>query len=493
MRGTIACITAGMLLGACLPRAHAETYSVETLQSASPFGVSNSCRRPHTSALYDSTVGKTFVCWSGRNMDPVVQAFDHADEQWSAPRIVGAAACSTRWCYHDYPHMVRSHDGRLHVFYALHGTGLRQSTAPQAGGIEGQWRDRTVAEALAPGYPMPVVADNGDLYVFYRHTIASVNRPVYYIKSTDNGETWSAQKPAIEHDPLRTDEYNEIYLGSVTRVHDSSGGERFLFIWTLSGGGGHNKYHYNCYAAYFTPENEHMYGPDGTDLGPAIDAQESDSHCVVEQTRKDYNWAIGHVHSALLTDDDRMICFYLRDKNAQFMMKTATWNGSGFDLTEVGYLGTKNSDGFFGAEKVGSGMFRIYYSRTGEYTVQVMLTRDNGAHWENDGSVEPGAPVDQCQIVQDYRPEVKLLLTEMVEDYEGAGMVWAAGVSEPTAVAGAQSSQPVAPNGRDARGWLLDLRGRRMCVGPRAGTVVVVVQEATTGLLVPLVPPGGRQ
>ncbi|GAA0249878.1 hypothetical protein GCM10009000_077690 [Halobacterium noricense] len=255
--------------------------------------------------VYDEQVGKTFITYMGAEgpAPTYVQEFNHANDKWTPKKQVGDSFDDS----HNYPTMVQGDNGRLHVFHGCHNSPLRHATPSASHTVRGEWTDEAIEEAEGASYPMPFVADNGDLYVFYRETYVlgedpgdeeydTAYRPLRYVRSTDGGETWTNSVELTGHagavnDGRRDNWLNEIYAEQLH--HESAGNgnpERVHFTWMISGGldedGEHSHGHYlqNVYYAYFTPHNLHWHTADGKDLGQSITPEEMDEHCIVENT-----------------------------------------------------------------------------------------------------------------------------------------------------------------------------------------------------------------
>ena len=82
-------------------------YTSITDNASTP--LANDCRRPMSAGLYDLTANKTFVCFTGASMEPIVAAYDHGSNTWSTPVGIGIPDSSTD--NHNYPHMFQSADG----------------------------------------------------------------------------------------------------------------------------------------------------------------------------------------------------------------------------------------------------------------------------------------------------------------------------------------------------------------------------------------------
>jgi len=122
---------------------------------------------------------------------------------------------------------------------------------------------------------MPVRADDGTIYVFYRRTVGGDHRPLEYVKSTDDGASWGRPVRAIDPETFAAN-LHEVYVGSV--VHRAGAGDRpeaFALAWTLAGGGPighrHDRYHKDVYFAWFRPGGDAFFTADGKSLGETVE------------------------------------------------------------------------------------------------------------------------------------------------------------------------------------------------------------------------------
>jgi hypothetical protein len=384
--------------------------------------------------VYDPESNRTFATWGGKGMDPVVVQVDHDSGTLTGPVFAGEIPGEvTKWDYHNYPHMVMADDGHLLVFFANHNKTLYMARSAQPRSIEGTWRQMTVdLKGNKPGYPLPVKANNGDLYVFYRHTISGVNRPLHFTKSTDHGRTWQPPRPVIQHDPLRDDLMDEIYAGGI--AHDP-GTNRFVLNWTLAGGPlGHNKAHANIYMAYFDADTDTCISPGGVDLGPVIDNEESMTHCLVKK-RKGNGYVTGHYSASAFLDDGTGLILFTILEGGRYTVYSGTWKENRFEVRPVGSTGARTyADAVCGLEKLGPREFRAYFMTADSendrlYHIQSMRTTDGGLNWQEDTFFDFGTSVNQVQVIPNGHPEFRALVQELQWDrvYEGSKRVWKLG------------------------------------------------------------------
>ena len=122
-------------LALLLPVPSASAATIETVTTQSIYG----CLRTNGAAVYDSTVNKTFVTYSGTNQDIYIKAHDHATGIWSAATKVATLNVTHSNAYHDYPVLRQLSDGRLVIFQATHTASLQMYTAPTPRSITGTY------------------------------------------------------------------------------------------------------------------------------------------------------------------------------------------------------------------------------------------------------------------------------------------------------------------------------------------------------------------
>lgn len=361
-------------------------------------------RRPVGGGVYDPAVKTTFVSWSGSDVDNYVQAY--AGGTWSKPVKVGAGDGDP----HNYPTMVQADDGRLLVFRGLHNTQLMESSSAKTHSIAGTWDDHVIPQGPAATYPMPVKADNGDIYVFYRQTDNAViagapvdERPMEYVRSTDDGATWTSSKtltglPYVLGSTTRADDMNEVYVGQIRHEENP---ERFTFVWTLAGGGpGHHEhdlFHKDLYFATFTPSDRHFHSAAGKDLGPSI-AEGELASCLVVDTGKPVDKNPGYFQLAgTFGDGTPVVVYTLADGN-----HAAHWTGTGWKSVKLG------GDHFLDMEAAGPTAFRVF-ADSGSSMVTYLL--GEAPSWKTETTFTAPGAVSHGVLITGYRDPARLLLT----------------------------------------------------------------------------------
>ncbi|WP_248910397.1 BNR-4 repeat-containing protein [Halocatena marina] len=225
--------------------------------------------------------------------------------------------------------------GTLYVFYGCHNTVIRyaQSSNPYE---TSEWDDMSGLTSVPVGaYPSPVTYD-GDIYVLYRTGDTHKNSyPAHehgtIIRSTDQRDTWTDLGPVID-----------------TSGHPSSGNDACVFdfdehngklhmSWVIARGDPHGLPRAHAFHAYFDPDDESVYGVDGTEFGSTITWDEmSDS---VVQAFQGQN--VNNTKHAF-KDDTVYVSFTHHNPDTNLVeWRLATWDGSEWDVEQVGDAVTK--------------------------------------------------------------------------------------------------------------------------------------------------------
>lgn len=265
-------LAAALLLIGIFTQPAQAAATIDTVTTASVYG----CLRTNGAGVYDATVNKTFVTYSGTRHDIYVKALDHTTNTWSAAVKVATLNLTHDNAYHDYPVLTQLGDGRLAIFRATHTSSTQFYTAPTPRSITGTWTARTISNDRNT-YPEPVVTGS-TIHLFYSHNtdLSHPYRTYKMIKSTDHGRTWSAPRMII--DSGRTaDRYAEVYAFGVTQRNS-----RIHLTWSMHGGPkGHNGGGKNIYVAYLDTASGGLHTVGGTTLGNVVDAADLDKTRVV--------------------------------------------------------------------------------------------------------------------------------------------------------------------------------------------------------------------
>lgn len=226
-------------------------------------------RRSFGAGLYDSVSNKTFINYSGPQMDVYVKAYNHSTSSWEPAVKVADWNDSSTYAYHDYGTMVMLPDGKLGIMIFNHSSAAYLLKAPNAHSMDGVWT-KTQINADKTANPMPAVVGNTVYLLYSKNDNQSYPYRTYRMtKSTDSGATWSTSVSIIDSGKT-ADKFNEVYSNGVY-IH----GDKIYMTWSMAGGpGGHNHSSRHLYVAYLNTADGNMYSASGTNLGAKVDNAE---------------------------------------------------------------------------------------------------------------------------------------------------------------------------------------------------------------------------
>lgn len=373
-------------------------------------------QRPINIGFYDAGVNKTFITWMGAKSTAVVKSLDHATNSWTENKIVGTSSFVDK---HNYPGMLKGKDNRIYIFYGCHNSTLKMAVSPHPLSIEGSWEDKFIDIAERASYPAPIVTTDGTFYVFYRDTRQthgySDDRPYQFVKSIDNGKTWTKQM-AIDPYPRSTDNMMEIYNGKVTYQPAMNGkAARIHLAWTIAGEKlgkhAHATYGRNVYYAYLDPSNDHLYNIHGKDLGETIDNKEMDEFCLVLDTSIPDKGHMAGLQVSVHYKDNGFPLIYF-DNQTQGGPGSSTWDSSKWIFSTIESPGNSIRDlrDPRELEKFGSESFRVYMPA--EDKIRIYVTTNGGLKWELESVLSVGQQVDRIEVIQNAHKDAKLFITE---------------------------------------------------------------------------------
>lgn len=398
------------------------------------------CQRPVGAGYYDSVIDQTLITWNGPEMDVYVRNFHHGNNEWGPSKRVVVNGMTGKWDYHNYPCMVKSSDGRPIIFYARHSRELYQLTAPEPHSISGEWTRKTISEDQNC-YPAPVVV--GDtIYVFY--SCNDDNRYPYrtyrYIRSTDNGETWSAPITIIDSEKNDPDKFDEVYaFGSVYEPGQGDTPGRVHLTWSMWGGPkGHASQARGCFYAAFDPLTDRMYSADGEDLGACIHFEKMMEKCLIDIAEPTDD--VGHTIYCPVPASDPLtgkpiIAYGYRDQDRQQgEVRVAKWSEGRWSIQIINETTYEFRD--MELDPI-DGKLRIAFWSQNSICIQQSL--DGGATWHLESHTE--VPFDHgayyapyTNFIKNHKPEVQMLLgqinwKEAFTDYSGKWSVYTVGMN----------------------------------------------------------------
>jgi len=377
-------------------------------EKTNPYFASNGIAQPSNFINYPPAIyynGKTYIAWQGgAGLDPYIIYYDHATKQWSTPVKIGTNPLSND--DHGAPALCIDANGYIHVFFGSHDSALKHARSNNPEDISAWTMLSDIGSYVS--YPKPIVVGN-TIYLFYRTSGGTGENPLAYVKSEDNGVTWSEQRTIITHG-LNT----RVYLGHIVKD-----GTKIHIVWCkcLVSEGAETKRE-NIYHVYFDTTNEHLYSMDGTDLGTSIDDTKANTYCKVFDSGEAFT---NHPAMHLDTDGYPWIIFITdgisyEDTNWKFYH--TRWNGSSW-TNPVSITTTDNLFNF--------GDFIIFSpTNVDAYLTTTGLSGRGGdiEKWHWDGSTwsrvsvvltesESGKPLNSPIVPVNFNPELKLVFCQI--------------------------------------------------------------------------------
>lgn len=236
--------------------------------------------------VYDSYSNRTFIVYpeglepSGEisSCDPYIIYYDHTLQTWSSS--LGVAESPPYHDSHYYPQILLDSNHYLHLFNSGHADPIQyfKSSVPADHPDilhPSNWQSVPFSHSQHQDKATYVYAfqnAQNDMYLLYRQTTYSIQspgplgdqiwyEPIYYIKSTDRGNSWSV--PQIIIDPgYDSDNWNTIYIKGfrVSKEHNE------LYL-TFGLHHNHNSAIDELFYIRMDLNNDQLYGPAGHDLG----------------------------------------------------------------------------------------------------------------------------------------------------------------------------------------------------------------------------------
>ncbi|MCK4634745.1 MAG: BNR-4 repeat-containing protein, partial [Candidatus Aenigmarchaeota archaeon] len=358
--------------------------------------------------------GRTYVVYQGDSMDPYATYYNHFTNTWADDVKVGDNPL-TGDDSHGAPAMCIADDGYIHVWYGAHNSYLQKANSTNPYNIS-SWNDEGNWGPSDATYPVCSKTDNGGMYVFYRRTFATDNRPWYYKRSTDNGTTWET-----EHKIIDTTDGNlgEEYLYGIAY---ESGTEKIHLSWSEATHSG-SVPRRNVYYAYLNTTDENLYNITGYNLGTTISQSEADASCLVFNTTdssadQSANGARVNVDGSGLA---HITFFY--DSGTHKTLRFTKWNDTSNSwITPVNVTSLVSYANYNNFVVTNSTHIEIYTEadRGSGTDIERWVTTDGGETWSRDVVIltetQSGEPLMNPQIPYNYNPEFKVLFGQYASD-----------------------------------------------------------------------------
>lgn len=415
-----------LVLLAVLPQSKA-AYGATITEIIANNGVYG-CRREFGAGYYDAVANKTFVCWSGPKMDVYVNDYDHTTLSWGEPKKVSDISDGTRWAYHHYPTMVKLPDGTPGIFYAIHAKKARLAKAPNAHSIEGTWTTTTISNNRNC-YPMPAVSGNNVYFFYSEDTDGSwPYRRYRYIKSTDNGTTWS--NPVNIVDTGKTgDKFNEVYAFGV----DEKDGQIGISFVMSGGPQGHVSASKNLYYVELNTTTDTAENALGENLGSSVNGLDELEKCKVTTAAPSSTGSKHPIFTGkpiLYGDGSVMIGYGMRDnENNVDRIELAKFESGNWTKSTI----VPGSRHFLDMKLNEANTLEILHG-TPEGTFKNLISHDLGESWTEDYTITPqynnGADATAALNYIESAKTVKVIgttidVSDKYTDYSGKWPIYA--------------------------------------------------------------------
>ena len=364
---------------------------------------------------------KTFIAWQGANLNPYAIEYNHLTQSWSQQYKVGENPLGND--EHGCPAILRDASGYLHVFYGSHGNSACSGDACYTQHAKSSnpdditsWVDKGNIGPKYGTYSKPVLVGS-DIYLFIRRGVGGSTYEVEtYIKSEDNGETWSSYNDIIDFGS-----YRSIYTGKV----EVEGTSKIHISWCDYDHAEDKRL--NAYHAYLDLSDMHMKSMDGTDLGSVIDKSDADAHCLVFDSGTSFT-NFPKVH---LDANGTPYIIFLHDDNG-WKFKFTKWNGSSWDSPTT----ITSSDYWINCFDFivhSSSNIEAYLTTSGltGWGGDIEKWTWDGTSWSKVATIisesANGRALNYPVVVHNFDSELKIVFTEVKDDWTTSLKVFAYG------------------------------------------------------------------
>lgn len=327
---------------------------------------------PYPQILTDD--GGTIFGWiDGSDGDVMCSRYDHASQTASTPFQLHAALGGEGTAdNHDNPAFHVRSDGKYLVAYCRHAdtTGLRFRVSTNAGDATAWGSEYTVDRGNQHDYPS-FFQVGSTLWLLYRNTTSGQNANLCWIKSTDDGATWSGSTNTPEvsvyngvssHTP-----YWRLWL-------DESTGFIHVVVTDLEPNTASKLGHF-----YIDTADGKTYKSDGTEITATRPFLFTDITQIDDGTAgSTMTWGV------TVDASHRPVAVYLRHLTSDNAIRRASWNGSAWTTEEV----VSSVGGQLGINKFASGAAidpldpdRLWFPKVVSGTFEMYQYRKSGGTW----------------------------------------------------------------------------------------------------------------
>ena len=353
------------------------------------------------SAYYDSVSNRLYVVFLSNDGKQYIYYYDFDTDEVSKPVLLPIEP--TADLTHGQPAIVIDNDGYIWVFGGSHGSPCQVAKSKRPRDIS-EWErvaDIEIPEGRDPHgitYPQPIAVSDGILVIArgVGTTTKWYDAPVYRIKTTDGGNTWT-------HDVLVNIEYSKQYPYLFHKI-----GNKIIGLVSLRNLNGDDYWH-GAMFLMSDDEGQTWKKADGTTYTLPIDDAQAD-------------WIVKDLHYEgwdvnILPSGKPVALVWKADTSDLYLYK---WNGTTWEQHHIDNLGDLGFAGELGFIKVvDENTIEVYTSKNINGVVEIVkyTTTDGGSTWSmeqitsnssyTNSRLEPVEPIgnDVVDIIWNYGSE----------------------------------------------------------------------------------------
>lgn len=351
-------------------------------------------------AIYVPAVKRTYTVWEGTsNYLPYMTYYDHTTGLWATPVQVSNIN-PVSGDGHGSPAMWVDSSGYIWVFWGSHNSAQKLAISTEPYSIS-SW---TMKADAAPFASYPHLFEYGG-YVYFMYRLGNLSWT--WEKSNDRGASWVAGNVFL------------VFVGGVNGwylYHHELFGSRLYY--TMVQLQEPSEYRFGVYVCYWDLSNDHQYGVDGADLGPAISVAEANSHCRAVDEGQKHVWA----DAMRLDSSGRPYLIYdtlINGTANSWDVNYTRWNGSAWSAP-LKITSTDGSSSYADMIVESPSSIRAYITTAGltdvagdDFSGDLEEWRWNGTAWGKIQTIlsesTAGDPVNRPYVPLNFQPDLRIV------------------------------------------------------------------------------------